>query len=295
MAAPAPPVASFSGSPTSGTAPLNVAFSDTSSGGPTSWAWNFGDGTTSTAQNPSKTYSSAGTYTVALTVSNAAGSDTQTKVGYISVAAPAATILRQSVKTTVNTTATTTVTIATPSGTAAGDVLVACVVPNATRVATTGVPAGWVQIAAVIQGTSTRAYGYYKVAGSSEPTSYTWTLNASVQNAGGIARYSGVDTATPLDAPPQSASGTSATTGTVPAVTTSTANAMLVGCMGIDSSSTGVLITSPAGMTEAWDIGGKRHELADALQAAIGSSGAKTWTFSSGREWAGWLVALRPR
>jgi PKD repeat protein len=291
---PTPPVASFSGSPTSGTAPLNVAFTDTSTGGPTSWAWSFGDGTTSTAQNPSKTYSAAGTYTVELTVSNAVGTDTQTKVGYISVAAPAATILRQSVKTTVNTTASTTVTIATPTGTAAGDVLVACVVPNATRVASTGVPAGWIQMAAVIQGTSTRAYGYYKVAGSSEPTSYTWTLNASVQNAGGIARYSGVDTASPLDAPPQSGSGTTATTGTVPAVTTSTANAMLVGCMGIDSSSTGVVITSPAGMTEAWDIGGKRHELADGLQAANGSSGAKAWTFSSGREWAGWLVALRP-
>jgi hypothetical protein len=70
---------------------------------------------------------------------------------------------------------------------------------------------------------------------------------------------------------------------------------MLVGCMSIDSSSTGVVITSPTGMTEAWDIGGKRHELADGLQAATGSSGAKTWTFSSGREWAGWLVALRPR
>jgi PKD repeat protein len=293
---PPPPVASFSGGPTSGMAPLNVAFTDTSTGSPTSWSWDFGDGTTSTTQHPTKTYSAAGTYTVALTVSNAAGSDTRTEVAYVSVTSPPpATISRESVRTTVNATATTTVVIATPAGTAAGDVLVACIVPNATKIASTGVPAGWVEIAAVIQGTSTRAYGYYKVAGSSEPVSYTWTLNASVKNAGGIARYSGVDTATPLDATPRSASGTTATMGTVPAVTTSSANAMLVGCMGIDSSSTGVAITSPTGMTEAWDIGGKRHELADGLQVTPGSSGAKTWTFSSGREWAGWLVALRPR
>jgi len=47
-------------------------------------------------------------------------------------------------------------------------------------------------------------------------------------------------------------------------------------------------------MTEAWDIGGKRHELADHAQAPAGPSGSKTWTFSSAREWAGWLVALRP-
>ena len=47
-------------------------------------------------------------------------------------------------------------------------------------------------------------------------------------------------------------------------------------------------------MAEAWDIGGKRHELADQTQAAAGPSGSKTWTFSSTREWAGWLVALRP-
>ena len=49
------------------------------------------------------------------------------------------------------------------------------------------------------------------------------------------------------------------------------------------------------GMTAAWDIGGKRHELADGVQAIAGPSGPKTWIFSSGREWAGWLTALRPR
>jgi PKD repeat protein len=79
------PTASFSAAPTSGTAPLAVQFTDTSSGSPTAWAWDFGDATNSTAQNPSHTYTAAGTYTVTLTVSNSAGSDTLTRAGLISV------------------------------------------------------------------------------------------------------------------------------------------------------------------------------------------------------------------
>jgi len=54
-----------------------VTFSDTSTGGPTAWSWNFGDGTTSTLQNPSHAWSTAGTYTVSLIDSNANGSSNQ--------------------------------------------------------------------------------------------------------------------------------------------------------------------------------------------------------------------------
>jgi serine protease len=80
-----PPVAAFSGTPTSGTAPLTVTFTDASTNTPTSWAWTFGDGGTSTSQNPSYTYTAAGTYTVTLTATNAYGSDSETKTGYITV------------------------------------------------------------------------------------------------------------------------------------------------------------------------------------------------------------------
>lgn len=85
---PTPPTANFSGTPTSGTAPLTVDFTDLSTGSPTSWDWTFGDGGTSTAQNPSHTYSAAGSYTVSLTVSNTAGSDGETKTNYITVNEP---------------------------------------------------------------------------------------------------------------------------------------------------------------------------------------------------------------
>ena len=80
-----PPVANFSGTPTSGNAPLTVAFTDASTNTPTSWSWTFGDSTTSTVQNPSHTYSSAGSYTVALTAYNQYGNNTNTKTSYITV------------------------------------------------------------------------------------------------------------------------------------------------------------------------------------------------------------------
>ncbi|AKB48841.1 Chitin binding protein [Methanosarcina sp. Kolksee] len=77
------PVASFSGSPTSGKAPLNVKFTDKSTGIPAGWIWNFGDGSKSYIQNPTHKYSKAGAYTVSLTVKNTAGRSTVTKTGYI--------------------------------------------------------------------------------------------------------------------------------------------------------------------------------------------------------------------
>jgi len=63
-AAPVAPIASFTGTPLSGTAPLAVKFTDTSTNSPTSWAWTFGDGGTATTPNPSHQYSTAGTYMV---------------------------------------------------------------------------------------------------------------------------------------------------------------------------------------------------------------------------------------
>jgi len=79
------PTAQFVGSPTSGTVPLTVNFTDQTTGTPNAWSWNFGDGGTAATQNPSHQYTSAGTYTVTLTASNACGSDQEIKTGYIVV------------------------------------------------------------------------------------------------------------------------------------------------------------------------------------------------------------------
>jgi len=69
----------------SGTTDTTFSFSDTSTGLPRSWLWNFGDGTTSTEQNPTHRYTSPGTYTVTLTATNAVSTDTETKTAYITV------------------------------------------------------------------------------------------------------------------------------------------------------------------------------------------------------------------
>lgn len=62
-----------------------IQFTDTSTNSPTSWLWDFGDGTTSTLQNPTKSYSTAGLKTVTLTATNSGGSDAITKADYIVV------------------------------------------------------------------------------------------------------------------------------------------------------------------------------------------------------------------
>jgi PKD repeat protein len=77
--------ANFSAVPFGGVAPLTVQFADTSSGSPTSWEWDFGDGETSIERNPEHTYDSTGSYTVSLTVSNTTDSDTEIKNNFITV------------------------------------------------------------------------------------------------------------------------------------------------------------------------------------------------------------------
>jgi PKD repeat protein len=84
---PQPPVADFSGDPTSLYEGETVQFTDLSSNNPTSWSWSFPGGTpsTSTIQNPLITYNTAGTYSVTLTATNGDGSDTHTETDFITV------------------------------------------------------------------------------------------------------------------------------------------------------------------------------------------------------------------
>lgn len=72
----APPTAVFVATPSGGSAPLPVQFTDTSDGIVTDWSWDFGDGATATTQNPSHTYQYPGVYGVTLTVGNSGGTST---------------------------------------------------------------------------------------------------------------------------------------------------------------------------------------------------------------------------
>ena len=83
------PVASFLASPTTGSGPLTVDFTETSSGNIANWSWDFGDGTTSTQRHPSHTYQNTGSYSISLMVTGSGGTDTMTKADLVSVTAPA--------------------------------------------------------------------------------------------------------------------------------------------------------------------------------------------------------------
>ena len=79
------PVAGFTSNLTSGCAPLTVSFTDQSTNNPTSWNWEFSNGTLSNAQNPVVTFADPGTYSVKLVVQNASGIDDIERIDYITV------------------------------------------------------------------------------------------------------------------------------------------------------------------------------------------------------------------
>jgi len=112
---PGPPEAAFVALPTLGTAPTTIQFTDKSEcyatvctyengsviistkkvpglGHITTWLWDFGDGGTSTQQNPSHPFDQPGYYTVSLTVTSSGGSDTETKTDYIHATPPPAPV-----------------------------------------------------------------------------------------------------------------------------------------------------------------------------------------------------------
>ena len=81
----------FTGAPRSGVSPLTVQFTDTSTGflEPVTYLWDFGDGNTSSSQNPRYTYNEPGSFAVTLIISNTSGAQaTLAQNNYITVEAP---------------------------------------------------------------------------------------------------------------------------------------------------------------------------------------------------------------
>jgi len=83
-----PPQAGFTSDVQEGPVPLAVQFSDSSIGGVTSWRWDFGDGLSSSEQNPQHTYQNSGVFTVGLRVGGPSGSDSTSSVDYITALEP---------------------------------------------------------------------------------------------------------------------------------------------------------------------------------------------------------------
>jgi PKD repeat protein len=81
----APPIANFNATQTTALCPGSVKFNDLSTDIPQSWLWNFGDGTTSTQQNPTHVYAQPGLYSVKLVVTNTLGNDSLLLSNYITI------------------------------------------------------------------------------------------------------------------------------------------------------------------------------------------------------------------
>ena len=84
----APPTTNFTSNYVPGGCVNPIQFTDQTTNGPTSWLWNFGDGSTSTLQNPVRQYAASGTYTVSLTTTNANGSTPLVRNNYLTIQVP---------------------------------------------------------------------------------------------------------------------------------------------------------------------------------------------------------------
>lgn len=131
--------------------------------------------------------------------------------------------------------------------------------------------------------------------GASEPSSYTWTLSTGAKWGAGVTAYRGVDNTTPLDSSVVTAVDTTytATSITLPSITTASNGALLIGGVGLDATSPG--ISPPDGWTQRWQAaGGQIAELADLTQATAGDSGTARWTLTTARALGAWRTALKP-
>jgi hypothetical protein len=159
------------------------------------------------------------------------------------------------------------------------------------------VPAGWTAVTGALTDTTyARVFSYYHVVSSAaaEPSTYAFRLSVAEKWGGGITAFRGVDRTTPFDtAAATKVITSSATSIAVPAVTTSTPGAMLVGGVGVNSLTT--TLTPPSGWTEAWEAdGGQDADLAYRAMPVAGASGTSAWTPSVANSGAGWVRALKP-
>ncbi len=183
--------------------------------------------------------------------------------------------------------------ISKPASTTNGDVMIAHVSASSTAQGagvTVSAPPGWTTVRDTPNGSSLRGATYSKVAGASEPASYTFTLSAPAAAAGGIASYTGVDTSAPVEASSEATSASAPVT--VPAVS-ATAGGRLVGLFGATTSAgasqtmRGRWTQTPAGPLAASSAVG------DEAPTVTASTGTRTASGGSG-SWTGHLLALRP-
>jgi len=233
-----------------------------------------------------------------------------------------AAITQVGTATTANQAAGTSITITKPTGVAQGDVMIVNIMMrggtnNTFPPFTTDNPS-WTPIASHgIEGNSNRrTASAYRIAGASEPASYTFALGSNASNSvGAIVGFRGVDTPTVFDVPPcnytnntsnSQITGVSCPGGTPnplgPGITTVTANDAIVMLAGTDENVTtsNYSTTDPGALTQLYGnsapfpTGNGTIGAAWAIKSTIGNTGPGSATISSNKRWAAILLALRP-
>ena len=189
-----------------------------------------------------------------------------------------------------------------PTGTVQNDVMVAVIGGNGNWAGVLGItpPAGWTLVRKIDNSTGQyypTVAVYYKVAGASEPSSYTFTFSnysGGVYAAGSISSFYGVNTASPIDVENgQTVANSSSTTTSysTPSITTSSSEQILIGAFTGNCASSW---TPPSGMTEIVDRVGGCTSMSVAYQThTSGATGAKTATAASSSYGGAILVALK--
>jgi hypothetical protein len=187
-----------------------------------------------------------------------------------------------------NTNGATSLSIAKPTG-SQGDLLLATV--TATGTGSITAPSGWSAVKETTQGTAIREVTCYKVVGSSEPSSYSWSLGTSRTASGGIIDYSGVNQTVPIDA---TASGSGASgNAAVPSLTTSATGDEVVTPVSFATSTTVTPDPSTTGRYEK-SSNSTTNEAADFVQASAGATATKTASPASSKSaWIAQTIALR--
>lgn len=191
------------------------------------------------------------------------------------------------------------ITLAEPSDALAGDVLLSNISINGGTSAMVTPPSGWNLIARTDNDTNVRLVSYWKVVGASESAAtYTWTINSQTQAAGGITRYSGLNTSNPIDVVGSSTGR--GTVATAPSITTTQDGDEIVTLFATNvGTNHSAIFGTTTGMTKKYDSKntpfGPTTMAEDTAQTVAGVVGAKASTFSTGvqRDWAAQQIALR--
>lgn len=172
-----------------------------------------------------------------------------------------------------------------PTGTTSGDVLLAVVWQDSdgyTNQAALQPPAssGWLQAGSTIPSTGTSTWGkvFYKVAGGSEPASYTFALASGSSTSLHLLAISGANTGSPLSVAPAVTNAAASTSMVAPSI--SVAAGDLLVCSFTGQSTTALSWTPPGGMTEASDAASSycAGEVATEVRATAGATGTRTAT-----------------